>query len=286
MPQRTRRAGLSKQRAALVAESANAAPDEPAGLREASGNSLRGAEGSEASRSGQRLGAAFSARLKSCPDTDLGGGRGRSAGRRVLAVLVLTPALICFMSRKDVDHAPRSFPAANRTASAGRHATPHHVAEEWPSAGFLPSGASATAEYRPAYARESFRFARSVYESDPRAAGRVYARAMFLARRYDSRPYWKARKLEVGVPTDRATADLAIEHLIPCESMGRAINRIDANGKMSYGILQFQDWNEWEAASGLRGDPDNRQDAIRMGEWAIQNGMINRWTCAQILKMM
>lgn len=235
MPQRTRRAGLSK-----ISRSAAAAP-----------------------RAGSDAAAA-----------------------RVLAVLVLTPALICFMSRKDVDHAPRGFPVASRTASAGRHATPHHVAEEWPSAGFLPSVASATAEYRPAYARESFAPARYVYESDPRAASRVYARAMFLAGRYDSRPYWKARKLEVGVPTDRATADLAIEHLIPCESMGRTINRIDANGKMSYGILQFQDWNEWEAASGLRGDPDNRQDAIRMGEWAIQNGMINHWTCAQILKMM
>ena len=209
-----------------------------------------------------------------------------SAAARVLAVLVLTPALICFMSRKDVDHAAGRSTSSRTAALGGRHATPHHVAEEWPSAGFLPSGASATAEYRPAYARAPFSPAAYVYESDPRAASRVYARAMFLARRYDSRPYWRARKLEVGVPTDRATADLAIEHLIPCESMGRTINRIDANGKMSYGILQFQDWKEWEAASGLRGDPDNRQDAIRMGEWAIQNGMINHWTCAQILKMM
>lgn len=109
---------------------------------------------------------------------------------------------------------------------------------------------------------------------------------MLFARKYDSRPYWQYRKLEIGVPTDRATADLAIEHLIPCESMGRTINRIDSNGKMSYGILQFQDWNEWEAASGLTGNPDNRRDAIRMAEWAIQNGMINHWGCAQILKMM
>lgn len=108
---------------------------------------------------------------------------------------------------------------------------------------------------------------------------------MLVARKYDSRPYWKYPKLEAGVPTDRATADLAIEHLIPCESMGRSVNRIDSNGKTSYGILQFQDWDEWEAASGLTGNPDNRRDAIRMAEWGIQNGMINRWTCASILKI-
>jgi hypothetical protein len=121
--------------------------------------------------------------------------------------------------------------------------------------------------------------------SDPRAADFVYARAMFFAGRYDTRPYWRRRKLEAGAPTDRATADLAIEHLIPCESMGRTINRVDTNGKMSYGILQFQDWGEWEAASGLHGDPDRPEDAIRMAEWAIENGMINHWGCAQILKM-
>ena len=109
---------------------------------------------------------------------------------------------------------------------------------------------------------------------------------MFLARNYDSRPYWKYPKLEIGAPATRTTADLAIEHLIPCESMGKPINRIDSNGKMSFGILQFQDWDEWERVSGITGDPDNRADAIRMAEWAIQNGMINHWTCATILKIL
>ena len=114
----------------------------------------------------------------------------------------------------------------------------------------------------------------------------IYARAMFLARNYDSRPYWKYPKLETGAPATRATADLAIEHLIPCESMGKPINRIDTNGKMSYGILQFQDWDDWERVSGITGDPDNRADAIRMAEWAIENGMISHWTCATILKIL
>lgn len=111
----------------------------------------------------------------------------------------------------------------------------------------------------------------------------VYGRAMLLADRYDSRPYWHDSKLTVGAPTSRATADLAIEHLIPCESGGRAVDRVDTNGKMSYGILQFQDWPEWERVSGIAGDPDNPDDAIRMAEWGIEHGMIDHWTCARIL---
>ncbi|HEX5423043.1 MAG TPA: hypothetical protein VFW94_05790 [Candidatus Acidoferrales bacterium] len=192
-----------------------------------------------------------------------------SRGIRALAVLALTPALVFFMSRKDVGH------AASRPTSTDR-AQGRHMVQQWPSSGFEDMYRAAHPAWRPA----------SLQYDDSQSANLIYARAMLVARKYDSRPYWRYQKLEVGVPTDRATADLAIEHLIPCESMGRTINRIDSNGKMSYGILQFQDWNEWEAASGLTGNPDNRHDAIRMAEWAIQNGMINHWGCAQILKMM
>jgi hypothetical protein len=111
----------------------------------------------------------------------------------------------------------------------------------------------------------------------------VYGRAMALNAKYDSRPYWHGSKLMVGAPTSRATADLAIEHLIPCESGGRPVDHLDSNGKMSYGILQFQDWREWERVSGLTGNPDNPDDAIRMAEWGIQHGMIDHWTCARLL---
>ena len=114
-------------------------------------------------------------------------------------------------------------------------------------------------------------------------AARVYGRAMVLADRYDSRPYWHDAKLRVGEPTSRETADLAIEHLIPCESGGRAVDRVDTNGKMSYGILQFQDWPEWERTSGIYGDPNDPGDAIRMAEWGIEHGMIDHWGCARIL---
>lgn len=117
----------------------------------------------------------------------------------------------------------------------------------------------------------------------PVGSGDVYGRAMVLADRYDSRPYWHNSKLAIGAPTNRETADLAIEHLIPCESGGRAVDKVDTNGKMSYGILQFQDWPEWERVSGISGDPDNPSDAIRMAEWGIEHGMIDHWTCARIL---
>lgn len=194
---------------------------------------------------------------------------GDSMGTRALVVLVLTTALIFFMSRKDVGRA------------ASRSRTAPHVFEQWPSDGvFSPNarvGSSGAVRPIGGFARRDF--------SNRRDAGLIYARAMFLAGRYDSRPYWRHSRLGVGSPTNRATADLAIEHLIPCESGGRNINRVDVNGKMSYGVLQFQDWKEWEAVSGIRGDPDNREDAIRMGEWAIENGMVNHWTCAQILKI-
>jgi hypothetical protein len=52
------------------------------------------------------------------------------------------------------------------------------------------------------------------------------------------------------------------------------------NGKMSRGILQSQDafWSDMSAASGITGNPDNSEDAIRMAEYAVENGYLNRWT--------
>jgi hypothetical protein len=117
----------------------------------------------------------------------------------------------------------------------------------------------------------------------PSAHSAVFGRALLLQSRYDSRPYWHGSKLAAGAAASRETADLAIEHLIPCESGGKIVDRLDTNGKMSYGILQFQDWREWERVSGMRGDPDDPDDAIRMAEWGIEHGMIDHWTCARIL---
>jgi hypothetical protein len=188
---------------------------------------------------------------------------------RALLVFVLTPALIFFMSRKAIDSVQTS-PSTHAGATPQLH-------EQWPAA--VPAAIESPFHTRALSAPTGY------YGASP-SPNLIYARAMFLARNYDSRPYWNHPKLEIGSPVARATADLAIEHLIPCESMGKPINRIDTNGKMSYGILQFQDWDEWERVSGITGDPDNRADAIRMAEWAIENGMINHWTCASILRIM
>ena len=142
----------------------------------------------------------------------------------------------------------------------------------------LAHGAAYSRSYRP-WSPIAFEHKRKV--GDP--ASPVYGRAMLLNARYDSRPYWRGSKLVVGAPTSRETADLAIEHLIPCESGGRVVDHLDTNGKMSYGILQFQDWPEWEHMSGISGDPDDPDDAIRMAEWGVEHGMIDHWACARIL---
>jgi hypothetical protein len=184
---------------------------------------------------------------------------------RALLVFALVPTLLLFMSRKAVER-------VHATASHSHFTSADRLTGRWPAS----ANSSVHSRAITVPATDDF---------DPRAADHIYVRAMHLARRYDSRPYWNHAKLAVGVPTTRYTADLAIEHLIPCESMGQRLDRLDTNGKMSYGILQFQDWDEWERISGITGSPDNRADSIRMAEWAIQNGMINHWTCAGILKI-
>jgi hypothetical protein len=152
--------------------------------------------------------------------------------------------------------------------------------------GLLAHGASGASERHGSaiVARHVAAYAHSAAIAGPR--GPVYDLAMILAAKYDSRPYWPGAKLVVGQPVSRATADLAIEYLIPCESGGQLIDHLDSNGKMSYGILQFQDWDEWERTSGISGNPENRDDAIRMAEWGIEHGMIYHWGCARILHMM
>jgi hypothetical protein len=36
----------------------------------------------------------------------------------------------------------------------------------------------------------------------------------------------------------------------------------------------------WEPVSGIKGDPRNGGDAITMMLWALENGYIQRWSCA------
>lgn len=73
--------------------------------------------------------------------------------------------------------------------------------------------------------------------------------------------------------------------LIQCESGGRNVKIVDANGYYSYGILQYQSstWNWWSRESGIEGDPMNEKDAIKMANWAVANGYGFHWTCFHLL---
>lgn len=75
--------------------------------------------------------------------------------------------------------------------------------------------------------------------------------------------------------------------LISCESQFENRSEIDSNGKMSRGILQFQDgtWDEFSRLSGIVGSPTNATTAIAMADWAIDNGFLYRWSCAKIEKL-
>lgn len=79
-----------------------------------------------------------------------------------------------------------------------------------------------------------------------------------------------------------------IEQLIQCESRGRNVKNVDVNGYYSYGVLQFQSstWNGWSATSGIIGSPMNVEDAMRMADWAIDNGYLGRWSCARKLGLL
>lgn len=77
-----------------------------------------------------------------------------------------------------------------------------------------------------------------------------------------------------------------VEQLIQCESQGQNISRVDSNGQLSRGILQFNGvstWNEMEHRFDFYGDPGNPPEAIHMADMMISNGFVGRWTCARSL---
>ena len=79
-----------------------------------------------------------------------------------------------------------------------------------------------------------------------------------------------------------------ITKLIRCESQGKNVKILDTNGYYSYGILQFQSstWNGWSKASGIKGSPMVREDAMRMADWAIDRGLLYHWSCAKKLGLL
>jgi hypothetical protein len=86
-----------------------------------------------------------------------------------------------------------------------------------------------------------------------------------------------------------------IEKLIQCESQGANVSRLDSNGRISDGILQFNrgplntlvssTWATFSEASGITGDPRIPADAIRMTDWAINHGLGPHWTCWKIMTL-
>lgn len=77
-----------------------------------------------------------------------------------------------------------------------------------------------------------------------------------------------------------------VEQLIQCESQGQNISRIDSNGQVSRGILQFNGtstWNEMEHRFDFYGDPRNPTAAIHMADMMISSGLVGRWACARSL---
>jgi hypothetical protein len=73
--------------------------------------------------------------------------------------------------------------------------------------------------------------------------------------------------------------------LIKCESQNTNVARMDSNGLMSYGILQFNGsstWATWARRSGVSSTPMNPTAAIKVADFMIANGQLHRWTCAYI----
>jgi hypothetical protein len=78
----------------------------------------------------------------------------------------------------------------------------------------------------------------------------------------------------------------------PMRSQGVNITTPDLDGRLSIGILQYHlgplnteqssTWELFSKASGLKGSPAIQSDAIRMTDWAINNGLGPHWTCWKI----
>jgi len=75
-----------------------------------------------------------------------------------------------------------------------------------------------------------------------------------------------------------------LDKIIPCESQWTNIARIDSNGKMSYGILQFQQttWDFFAPLAGISSTPMNPTSAIEVATYMISHNQLHRWTCAKI----
>lgn len=73
--------------------------------------------------------------------------------------------------------------------------------------------------------------------------------------------------------------------LIKCESQNTNVARLDSNGLMSYGLLQFNGtatWSEYSPLANVTGSPMNPAAAIKVADYMISIGELHRWSCAYI----
>jgi hypothetical protein len=115
----------------------------------------------------------------------------------------------------------------------------------------------------------------------------VLLEAHSLLNRYGSRPYWPNLPYKSGedVPADQAPDVVA--HIIPCESQDVSVKHLDSNDFYSYGVGQIQSstWAQFESQSGLSGSPMWSPDAVRMMLWAVENGYLDKWSCASLTRL-
>jgi len=77
-----------------------------------------------------------------------------------------------------------------------------------------------------------------------------------------------------------------LRKLIKCESQNTNIARLDSNGKIGFGLLQFNGtdtWSQFAPLAGVSGTPMNPIAAIKVADHMISIGQLHRWTCAHIL---
>lgn len=91
-------------------------------------------------------------------------------------------------------------------------------------------------------------------------------------------------KADIQELVDQTPYPQIFDKLIGCESQWTNIARIDSNGKMSYGILQFQQstWDGFAPRAGVTSTPMNPVSALKVATYMIKNGYLARWTCAKL----
>lgn len=94
---------------------------------------------------------------------------------------------------------------------------------------------------------------------------------------------------EIDDLTENTQNPTILRKLIRCESQNTNVARIDSNGVMSYGILQFNGkatWNQYAPQAGISSTPMNPRAAIKVADYMISHGLGHRWTCARVLKLL